>query len=118
MLKIQSLSFAFALALGLTACSHPASQIAVAGNAQLQAQVSPGISGEINIIRLRSMAGAPASIAIDMPDMPMHPEPYNVQKNGEAYEASGVQFSMAGTWRVKIYDGSHAALGTFTVTVR
>lgn len=118
MLKVQSFAFALALGLGLTACSHSASQIAVAGNAQIKAELSPGVSGEPNVIRLHSTDGTPASVTIDMPDMAMRPEPYALQKNGDAFEAPDVRFSMAGSWRVKIYDGSHAALGTFTVTVR
>ena len=118
MLNVRSLAFAVALGLGPTACSQSASQIAVAGNAQIKAEVSPGVSGEPNAIRLHSVSGAPASVTIDMPGMAMRPEQYALQNNGGAYQASDVRFSMAGAWRIQIYDASHAPLGTFTVTVR
>lgn len=118
MLKVQSFALAIALGLGLTACSHSASQIAVAGNAQITAEVSPGVAGEPNVILLHSSGSAPGMVTVDMPGMAMRPEPYHLQQRGGAYAALGVRFSMAGTWRIKIYGGSHTPLSTLTVTVR
>lgn len=118
MLKVQSLTLVLAFGLGLAGCSHSASQIAVSGNARIAADVSPGVSGEANTIRLRSTDGTPSSLTIDMPDMAMRPEPYRLQKDGEGFTAPDVRFSMAGTWRIKIYDSAHAALGTFMVRIK
>ncbi|HZT11809.1 MAG TPA: FixH family protein [Candidatus Baltobacteraceae bacterium] len=91
--------------LGIAACGPHESQ--PAQTAGFAVSVSPGVAGEPNVIRITpgSSAGAVDAVVLDMPEMPMPRKPLRVTRMSEgAYEVDGVQFSMAGTWRVRVLE--------------
>ncbi len=108
MRKSFVLALVLALVSGLTACAHAPST------------VTPGVAGEMNVIHIERDGPAPKSVAIDMPEMQMRPKQYAlVQTAPHTYEAAGVRFSMAGTWRVTVLSStSSGRADSFTVTVK
>jgi|SRR5579883_1299470 len=89
--------------LGIAACGQR--QAVQAG--EFAVSVSPGIAGEPNVIRIMpgSSAAAVDAVVLDMPEMPMPRKPLRVTRiSAGAYEVDGVQFSMTGTWRVRVLE--------------
>lgn len=99
-----------AITAALAACAH---------NPPAPVAVSPGIVGAANTIELSTSAQAPASAAIDMPDMQMPPKVYQLRRTGpHTYEAGNVAFPMAGTWRISVRDASGRRTSGASVEVK
>lgn len=112
---------AFTASVILAACSHAASTVSITDTAaHVRAAVSPGVAGELNVIQIQSDSVVPNGVEVDMPDMAMRPEPYALTKTGkDVYEARGVRFSMAGTWRITVIGApGQARIGSFNIIVK
>lgn len=89
-----------------------------AGPPMRPVEVLPAIAGEANTIDVSS-ARPVAAVALDMPDMRMPLKRYALRPSGAGrYEASNLDFPMAGTWRVSVLDASGKRVSSFTVSIR
>lgn len=107
---MRKYSVALLLCAALAGCAHGASS---------PIAVSPGLVGPANTLDVTIERAVPADAAIDMVGMEMPTKVYALHPTGShTYEANGVMFSMAGTWRVSVRDSSGTLLTAFLVTVR
>ena len=118
--------FALSLLVLMTACASPHPQaVKHAGGHDVALYVNPAVSGEENALRVEVRGPrfpALSEVALSMPDMPMPAQRIALRDSGAgSYDASGVRFSMSGTWHVAVLerqgDGT-AELTSFDVTVR
>lgn len=81
--------------------------------------VSPAIAGETNAIDVEDQREDLASVAVDMPGMQMPSRRYPLRARGNGrYEASNVDFPMAGVWHISTVDAQGHRHSSFTVSVR
>lgn len=104
----------------LGGCASTAQMHSVDADAPgLRASVAPEISGETNTIDIESAREPISTVAVDMPDMQMPAKRYVLRSSGAGlYEASNVDFAMAGTWRVSVLDAQGKRISSFTIAVR
>lgn len=107
---MRKYSVALLLCAALAGCAHGSSS---------PIAVSPGLVGAANTLDVTMERAVPADAAIGMIGMEMPPKVYALHRTGpHSYEANGVTFAMAGTWRVGVRDSSGTLLSAFLVTVR
>lgn len=115
-----------ALLLALCACtSARPDAVTQAQGHEVDLYVSPGVSGEKNDIRIEVRGPRIPDISeldLTMPDMAMPPQHVMLKEDGGgSYSASGVRFSMAGTWRISVLERTGKdtkELAALDVTVR